>query len=75
VPPVPFTTLVLFTLVSTGATGADDTVKVNDCVESGGVPLLTVTVNVYVPAGTLPGIAIRPFALSIDTPAGAPVKE
>jgi len=59
-------------LLITGAIGASRTVNVNSCVASGAVPLLTVTVNVYEPLATVPGIAILPFVLSIVTSAGRP---
>jgi hypothetical protein len=74
-PPVPLTALLLFELVTTGATGAGDTVRLNVCVVSGGSPLLATIVYVYVPAGTVAATVIRPFALLILTPDGAPVNE
>jgi len=74
-PPVPLTTLVLFVLLITGATCAAVTVNVNTCVELGAVPLLTVIMNVYEPTGTVPGIVILPFVLSIVTFAGRPAPD
>ena len=49
------------------------TVNVNSCSTVtilGAVPLLAVTVKVYVPTGTVEAMEIRPVALSIVTPAG-----
>jgi len=71
VPPVPFTTLLLFELVIAGATGAGVTVRLKVCVASGGTPLLTVIVKVYVPADIVPAIVIVPVVLSILTSDGA----
>jgi len=71
---VPLTTLVLFTLVIVGATGSGVTVSVKLWVA---VPteLLTVMVNVYVPAGVGTAIVTSPVSELILTPYGAPVKE
>jgi hypothetical protein len=75
VPPVPLTTLVLAVLVIVGATGAGVTVNVKLCAASGVVPLVALIVKVYEPTGTEPSIVIKPFALFILTPVGAPVNE
>jgi hypothetical protein len=71
---VPLITLLLFELVTVGATGAGDTMRLNIWFA---VPaeLSAVNVNVYVLAGTVASIVKNPFALFMLTPDGAPLIE
>jgi hypothetical protein len=75
IPPVPLTMDVLFGDVIEGATDDDIMVSVNDCVALIILPLVAVTVNVYVFTGIVPAIVMRPEEEFIVTPDGAPDNE